>query len=131
MSIKTEIKHWWIQQKTGHAYVYLIHRTNNMDGTGYNDDISFIKKSDMPKGAKKIQNMGKYWYFYDGMKPGIDQTPDTGTMTAADVCTWADNNDLDKSLAELWSWKNNIDLKKVALIVGVVVVAFALYTMVS
>lgn len=102
-----------------------------MDGKGYSDDISFIKKSEMPPGAKRIQNMGKYWYFYDGMKPGIDQTPDIGTMTAADICTWADNNDLDKSLAELWSWKNNIDLKKVLMIVGVVIVGFAIFTMIQ
>lgn len=130
MSFKTVIKHWFIQKKTGNAYVNLICRTKTTDGMEYYETVEFIKKSELPPGAKNITNYGKYWYFLDMVNPGMDQTPDNG-MTASDICTWADNNDLNKSLMELWSWTNNIDLKKVLIIVGAVVVGMTLLFMVK
>ena len=129
MGIKRAIKHWGIQQRTGHAYVYLISRSTYNENEYY-ETVDFIKKTDLPPGAKNITNYGKYWYYLDNVKPGLEQKQDDG-MTASDICTWADNNDLNKALMELWSWTNNIDLKKVLIIVGAVVVGFTLLFMVK
>ena len=129
MNIKLALKHWFMQIRSGHAYVNLICRTKR-DENEYYETVEFMKKSELPPGAKNITNYGKYWYFLDCVHPGLDQTPDGG-MGASDICTWADNNDLNKSLMELWSWTNNIDIKKVFFIVAVVVVGMALLFMVK
>ena len=127
MSFKEVVKRWWMYK---HGYVSLIHRMKTNDGTEYIETVDLIKKSELPPMAKRIQNYGKNWYYYDSVTPGMDQTPDIETMTARDICTWADNNDLNKALTELWSWTNNIDIKKIVMIVGVVIVGFVIYTMV-
>lgn len=128
MGFKRSFRHWVKQIKSGHAYVYLICRSNHNDNEYY-ETVEFIKRSELPPGAKNITNYGKYWYYLDCVKPGLDQTPDDG-MTASDICTWADNNDLNRALMELWSWTNNIDMKKVLIVVGAVIVGFTLLFMV-
>lgn len=115
-----------MQIKSGHAYVNLIRRTRLENGD-YSEDVDFILRSEMPSNAKNIINYGKYWYYVDDITPIHAQ--DTG-MTARDVCTWADNNDLQKALTELWSWTNNLDIKKVVMIIGVIVVGFVIFTMI-
>lgn len=129
MTMKTTIKHWWLQVKSNHAYVNLITRSNDGNG-GYFERVDFILKSDLPARALNIQNYGKYWYYLDNVQPGTDQTPKAGEMTAGDVCTWADNNDINRALMDLWSWTNNLDWKKIAIIGGVVLVAVFLFTMI-
>ena len=128
MNVKIWLKHQWLQIKTGNAYVNLITRSNDGKG-GYFERVDFIKKKEMPPNALNIKNYGKYWYFVDNVVPGVDQTPNVEEMTAGDVCTWADNNDLNRSLTDLWSWTNNLDWKKLAMIGGVVLVGIALFTM--
>ena len=129
MSLKIMLKHWFKQITSGHAYVNLICRSS-ADNNEYYETVEFIKRSELPPGAKNITNYGKYWFFLDCVKPGLDQTQDNG-MTASDICTWADNNDLNKALMELWSWTNNIDMKKVLIIVGAVIVGMTLLFMVK
>lgn len=130
MDIKTMIKHQWLQIKSGNAYVNLITRSNDGNG-GYFERVDFIKKSEMPPNALNIRNYGKYWYYLDNVIPGTDQAHKTDEMTAGDICTWADNNDLNKSLMDLWSWTNNLDWKKIAMIGAVIMVGFLIYTMVK
>lgn len=129
MSLKTTIKHWYLQVKSGHAYVNLITRSNDGNG-GYFEHVDFILKKDMPARALNIQNYGKYWYYLDNVQPGLDQTPKPEEMTAGDVCTWADNNDINRALMDLWSWTNNLDWKKIAIVGGAVLVGFLLFTMI-
>lgn len=129
MSMKTMIKHWWKQVKSGHAYVNLITRSNDGNGN-YFEHVDFILRSDLPPRALNIQNYGKYWFYLDNVQPGTDQTPKADEMTAGDVCTWADNNDVNRALMDLWSWTNNLDWKKIAIVGGVVIVAILLFTMI-
>lgn len=117
-----------MQIKTNWAYRHLITRTYK-DGE-YSDVIEFIKKTDMPADAVNVRNYGKYWFYReDGITP--DPAP-TGRdiMKASDICTWADNNDVNRSLSEMWKWTNNLDMKKLAIVIGVVLVAGALFFMI-
>ena len=127
MSMKLYFKQLWTQIKTNWAYRHLITRTYN-DGE-YSDIIEFIHKSELPADAVNVRNYGKYWYYYeDGIIP--DAAP-TGrdVMKASDICTWADNNDVNRSLSEMWKWTNNLDMKKVIIIIGVAVFAAAVFFM--
>lgn len=126
MSFKLTVKHWWMQIKSGHAYVNLIRRERLENGE-YSEYVDFILRDELPEKALNVQNYGKYWYFLDDCPQVLAQ--DDG-MRASDVCTWADNTDLDKALAELWSWTNNLDIKKVALVIGAVIVGFVILMMV-
>lgn len=129
MSMKITIRHWWQQVRSGHAYVNLITRSNDGNGN-YFERVDFILRSELPSRALNIQNYGKYWYYLDNVQPGTDQTPKAEEMTAGDVCTWADNNDINRALMDLWSWTNNLDWKKIAIVGGVVMVAILLFTMI-
>lgn len=124
VSFGKALKRWYWQKQKG--YVNLIRRTRLENGE-YSEQYEFIHKSELPKEALNIQNYGKYWYYVDDIAPMLMQ--DSG-MTARDVCTWADNNDLNKALTELWSWTNNLDMKKVIMIIGVIVVGFVIFMMV-
>lgn len=116
-----------MQIKSNWSYRHLITRT--YDGEEYADDITFIHKKDLPADALNVRNYGKYWYYVeDGIVP--DPAPSgREIMKASDVCTWADNNDVNRSLSEMWKWTNNIDMKKVAIIIGVAVFAAAIFFM--
>ena len=130
MSLKRIIKHQWLQIKSGHAYVNLITRSNDGNG-GYFERVDFIKRSELPTKALNIQNYGKYWYYLDNVVPGEQMVIRDDEMTAGDVCTWADNNDLNKSLVDLWSWTQNLDWKKLAMVGAVILVAVLLFTMIK
>lgn len=127
MSFRRTLKQKWIQLKTNHGYAYLIRRSR-LDNGEYTETLDFIPKKELPEGSLNISNYGKDWFYWSDINPVLMQ--EAGTMTASDVCTWADNNDLQKALQELWSWTNNIDLKKVLIIVGVAVVGIAIFFMI-
>lgn len=117
-----------MQIKTNWNYRHLITRTY-ADGE-YSDVIEFIKKEDLPKDAVNVRNYGKYWFYVE--KDIIPDPAPTGRdiMKASDICTWADNNDVNRSLSEMWKWTNNLDMKKLAIVIGVVLVAGALFFMI-
>lgn len=128
MTFKIWVKQTWTQIKTSWSYRHLITRT--YDGNEYADTITFIHKNEVPANAVNVRNYGKYWYYVeDGIIP--DPAPSgRDIMKASDVCTWADNNDVNRSLSEMWKWTNNLDMKKIGLIIAVAVVAFALFFMI-
>ena len=129
MSFKLWIKQTWTQIKSNWGYRHIIYRT--YDGEEYNDKIEFIPAEQLPKDAVNIRNYGKYWFYVEyNMNP--DPAPEgPQVMRATDVCTWADNNDVNKSLSEMWKWTNNIDLKKIVIIAAVAIVGLLLYNMVK
>ena len=128
MSMKVYLKQLWMQIKTNWNYRHLITRTY-ADGE-YSDVVEFIKKEDLPKDAVNVRNYGKYWFYIE--KDIIPDPAPTGRdiMKASDICTWADNNDVNRSLSEMWKWTNNLDMKKLAIVIGVVLVAGALFFMI-
>ena len=85
----------------------------------------------MPKDAVNIRNYGKYWFYVEyNMNP--DPAPEgPQIMRATDIATWADNNDVNRSLSEMWKWTNNIDLKKLVMVIGVAIVGIMLYGMIK
>lgn len=127
MSFKIWFKQFRMQLKSNWAYRHLITRT--YDGEEYADTIEFIHKDELPKDALNVRNYGKYWYYVeDGITP--DPAPHgRDIMKASDVCTWADNNDVNRSLSEMWKWTNNLDMKKVIIVIGVAVFAAAMFFM--
>lgn len=116
-----------MQLKSNWAYRHLITRT--YDGEEYMDTIKFIHKDELPKDALNVLNYGKYWYYVeDGIIP--DPAPHgRDIMKASDISTWADNNDVNRSLSEMWKWTNNLDTKKVIIVIGVAVFAAAMFFM--
>lgn len=126
--MKVYLKQLWMQIKTNWNYRHLITRTY-ADGE-YSDVVEFIKKGDLPKDAVNVRNYGKYWFYVE--KDIIPDPAPTGRdiMKASDICTWADNNDVNRSLSEMWKWTNNLDMKKLAIVIGVVLVAGALFFMI-
>lgn len=125
-------KIWWDQTKkqikTNWSYRHLI--TRRYVNGEYHDDITFVHKDDLPTDALNVRNYGKYWYYVeDGIQP--DPAPSGPyVMRASDVCTWADNNDINKALSQMWNWTNNLDMKKIAIIIGALVVGVMVFMMI-
>ena len=127
MSFIRTLKQKFVQLKTNHGWAWIIKRYR-LDNGEYTETLDFVPKKELPEGSLNIANYGKDWYYWSDINPILMQ--EAGTMSASNICTWADNNDLQKALQELWSWTNNIDFKKVLLIVGVAVVGMALLFMI-
>ena len=128
MSFKIWLSQTWTQIKTNWSYRHLI--TRRYVGGEYYDVIEFIHKDDLPTGAVNVRNYGKYW-FYIEEKITPDPAPaGPFVMKASDVCTWADNNDINKALSQMWSWTNNLDMKKIAIIGAALIVGIMIFMMI-
>lgn len=117
-----------MQIKSNWGYRYLI--TRRYAGGEYYDEITFIKKEQLPADALNIRNYGKYWFYFEE-----NITPDPAPqgpqiMRASDICTWADNNDVNRALSAMWGWTNNLDLKKILFVVAVAFVGITLFMMI-
>lgn len=128
MTFKIWLKHTWMQIKSNWDYRNLI--TRRYAGGEYYDEITFIRKSELPKDAVNVRNYGKYWFYVeDGIVP--DPAPaGRHIMKASDLATWADNNDVNRSLSEMWKWTNNLDMKKIVIVGVAVIVAVMIFMMV-
>lgn len=128
MGLMIELKHAWQNFITGGKYVNLL--TRRREGNEYYDNIEWILKTDLPPDAKNIRNYGKTWYYCErDMCPDQHETQDRA-MNAIALKRWADNNSWDKALAGVWTWLNNMDWKKIGIIIAVVVLAAAALFMV-
>lgn len=127
MSFKIWLKQTWTQIKTNWGYRYLI--TRRYAGGEYYDDIVFIPKKEVPSDAVNVRNYGKYWFYReDNITPDPAMTG-PNVMRACDICTWADNNDINKALAQMWNWTNNLDMKKLLIIGAALIVGIMLFMM--
>ena len=128
MTFKLWLKQTWIQIKSNFSYRHLI--TRRYAGGEYYDEVSFIHKSELPTEAINVRNYGKYWFYVeDGITP--DPAPSGPyIMKASDICTWADNNDVNRSLSEMWKWTNNLDMKKIVIVGVAIIAAIVIFMMV-
>lgn len=90
----------------------------------YKLDIDDKQYKDLPPEAVEIRgSKGKYIV----EKLDLEYKLDTTQCTAADLCAWMDNNDIEKSLAYAYKQQTNFDMKKVLIIAAVIIGALLVF----